>query len=77
MRTRFLLQYISDMGLREQITAVTNRVESYNGFSKWFSFGGEIMSNDREDQEKAVKYNDLIANAVVFHNVVDMTYILR
>lgn len=34
IRTIFLLQYISDMKLREQITASTNKVEAYNGFSK-------------------------------------------
>lgn len=32
IRTVFLLQYISDMKLRQQITAATNIVESYNGF---------------------------------------------
>lgn len=30
-RTVFLLQYISDMQLRQQITAVTNKVEAYHG----------------------------------------------
>jgi TnpA family transposase len=76
VRTQFLLQYIADIRLREQITAFTNRVESYNGFSKWFAFGGEITNNDREEQEKVIKYIDLIANAVIFHNVVDMTNII-
>jgi TnpA family transposase len=32
IRTVFLLQYISDLKLRRQITAATNIVESYNGF---------------------------------------------
>ncbi len=79
VRTVFLLQYISDMQLRSSITAATNKVESYHGFSKWFFFGGEgiIAHNDPEEQEKIIKYNDLIANAVIFHNVVDLTEILR
>lgn len=79
IRTVFLLQYISDMKLRQQITAATNIVESYNGFSKWFFFGGFgiIANNDPIEQEKIVKYNDLVANAVIFHNVVDLTEILR
>ncbi len=34
VRTVFLLKYISDLGLREQINASTNKVEAYNGFSK-------------------------------------------
>ncbi|MBL8470801.1 MAG: Tn3 family transposase [Rhodocyclaceae bacterium] len=79
VRTTFLLQYISDLELRDQITATTNKVEAYNGFSKWLFFGGEgvIADNDPEEQEKIIKYNDLVANAVIFHNVVDQTRILR
>lgn len=79
VRTLFLLQYISDQDLREQITASTNKVEAYNGFSKYFFFGGEgvIADNDPVEQEKAVKYNDLVANAVIFHNVVEQTRIIR
>lgn len=79
IRTVFMLQYISDMKLRKQITAATNIVEAYNGFSKWFFFGGfgVISNNDPIEQEKIVKYNDLIANAVIFQNVVDLTDVLR
>lgn len=78
IRTIFLLQFISDQNLRQQITATTNKVEAYHGFSKWFFFGGEgvIASNDPEQQEKTIKYGDLIANAVIFHNVVDLTEVL-
>jgi hypothetical protein len=32
--------------------------------------------NDPEQQEKIVKYGDLIANAVIFRNVVDLTDVL-
>ena len=41
MRTMFLLRYISDENLRRYITAMTNKVEAYNRFTKWLSFGGE------------------------------------
>jgi TnpA family transposase len=79
VRTLFLLQYISDSDLREQITASTNKVEAYNGFAKHFFFGGEgvIADNDPIEQEKIVKYNDLVANAVIFHNVVEQTRIIK
>lgn len=79
VRTMFLLQYISNSDLREKITATTNKVEAYNGFSKYFFFGGEgvIADNDPREQEKSVKYNDLVANAVIFHNVVEQTRIIR
>lgn len=79
VRTVFLLQYLSDPETRRQITESTNKVEAYNGFAKWLFFGGEgvIADNDPEEQEKAIKYNDLVANAVIFQNVVDQSRILH
>ncbi len=79
VRTSFLLRYISDIELRENITASTNKVEAYNGFAKWNFFGGEgiIADNDPEEQEKMVKYNDLVTNAIIFSNAVDLTRILH
>lgn len=74
-----MLQYLSDSETRRQITESTNKVEAYNGFAKWLFFGGEgiIADNDTEEQEKAIKYNDLVANAVIFQNVVDQSRILH
>ena len=48
-------------------------------FKAGFFFGGEgvIADNDPLEQEKAVKYNDLVANAVIFHNVVEQTRIIK
>ncbi len=65
--------------LSKQITATTNKVGAYNGFSKWLFFSGDavIADNDPEEQEKVIKYNNLVANAVIFQNVVDQTRILR
>jgi hypothetical protein len=79
LRCNLLIVRCRDIGLREQITASTNKVEAYHGFSKWFFFGGEgvISENDPEEQEKRIKYNDLVANAVILHNAVDMTRIIR
>ena len=79
LRTLFLLQYLSNPELPKQITAMTNKVESYNRFARWLFFGGEgiIAENDPEEQEKIIKYNDLVANAVIFQNVVDVSRILR
>jgi hypothetical protein len=46
--TVFLLQYLSDPSLRQQITESTNNVEAYNGFAKWLFFGGEgIIADNR------------------------------
>lgn len=79
VRTVFLLEYISEDNLRKEITAATNKVEAYHGFSKWFFFGGDstINTNDPEKMEKIIKYNHLVANAVIFQNVVDLTEILQ
>ena len=79
MRTIFLLQYLADRELRQQITEMTNKVESYNGFAQWIFFGSEgiLAENDPEEQEKLIKYNDLVANALIFQNVVEVSRILH
>ncbi len=63
--------------LRARVTAATNKVESYNGFSKWLGFGGVLADNDPEEQEKLIKFNTLLANLVVFHNALDISDVVR
>jgi TnpA family transposase len=55
MRTEFLLRYIQDIEMREEITAAINKAESHNWFSKWLFFGdgGIVSTNDREEQKNA------------------------
>lgn len=79
IRTIYLLDFISDSELRIQITESTNKAEAYNGFSKWFFFAGEgiICENDLEEQSKIIKYNDLLSNAVILHNIVDINIALE
>jgi len=78
IRTITLLRFISEPELREEITAQTNKVESYNGFSGWLRFGREaIESNDPAEQEKIIKFNSLLANCVIFHTALDITAVLR
>lgn len=78
IRTITLLRFISEPELRDQITAATNKAESYNWFSAWLRFGGEVITrNDPAEQEKIVKFNSLLANCVIFHTTVDMTAVLR
>jgi TnpA family transposase len=73
-RTIFLLEYMSDPAMRGHIRAETTKVESYNNFTDWLAFGGPVLrSGDPVEQEKRIKYRDLVANAVMLHNVVDMT----
>lgn len=79
IRTIFLLNYISDPALRTTINAATNKSESFNDFIKWIRFGGEgtLKENDRDEQRKLIKYNHLVANLVIFHNVCTLTRLLN
>lgn len=74
VRTLFLLDYVTDLPLRQSIRAATTKVESYNAFTEWVRFGGEtIATGDPMEQEKRVKYTDLVASAIMLQNVVDMS----
>jgi TnpA family transposase len=80
IRTIFLLQYLADQDIRIQITATTNKVEAFHHFSQWLLFGDEgvlLTSPDPEEQEKAILYQSLIANAVMDQNMVDMSRIIH
>ncbi|MGW8760885.1 Tn3 family transposase [Streptomyces sp. NPDC055815] len=79
IRTVQLLHYLSDAPLRRRVTAATNKVEAFNGFSQWLGFGdcGVIADNDPVEQEKAMKFNALLTNAVIFHNALDLAEIVR
>ncbi len=78
LRTQFLLEYISDVALRETITEKTNKVEAYNALSEWVSFGSRhlVASNDEEEMEKAIKYNDILTDSIILQNIVDETNII-
>jgi TnpA family transposase len=75
VRTVFLLQYISEAELRQMIQAATCKSEEFNDFLQWVLFGGEgvIAQNLRHEQRKIIKYNHLVANLLILHNVATMT----
>lgn len=79
IRTVQLLRYLSDAPLRRRVTEATNKVESFSRFSQWIGFGnrGVIADNDPIEQEKAMKFNALLTNAVIFHNALDIAEIVR
>jgi len=82
VRTGFLLKFMGDAELRSTIQSATNKSESFNAFVKWLAFGGGgiIAENDRAEQRKIIKYNHLLANCLIFHNVCMMSralYTLR
>ena len=78
IRTMFLLRYVDDVEIRKTIQAATNKSEEFNGFVKWVFFGGEgiIAENILHEQRKIVKYNQLVANMIILHNVDQMSRIL-
>lgn len=77
VRTLFLLSYVSEAELRQTIRAETTKIESFNDFLDWIAFGGPILkSGDPVEQFKQIKYMNLVANAVMLHNVVDLTEVL-
>lgn len=77
-RTLFLLRYISEADFRKGIRAETTKIESYHDFLDWIGFGGPVLkSGDPVEQVKQVKYRDLVANAIMLHNVADLTDVLN
>jgi TnpA family transposase len=77
-RTLFLLDYISKADIRQSIQAETTKIESYHAFLDWITFGGPVLkSGDPVEQAKQIKYMNLVANAVMLHNVVDLTDVLH
>jgi TnpA family transposase len=78
VRTVVLLRYLSEPGLRDSITTITNRVESFHNFAGWLAFGNTVITdNDPVHMEKVVKFNELLANCVIFYNAVELTVVLN
>ena len=76
-RTLFLLEYISDPTVRRTIRAETTKIESFNDFLDWITFGGPVIkSGDPVEQEKQLKYASLVANAIMLSNVADLSGVL-
>lgn len=78
VRTIFLLEYMSNKPMRMEIRGATTKIESFHTFRDWISFGGlKITSGDPVEQEKRIKYMNLVANIIMLHNVVDLTDVLN
>ena len=65
----------SPLSNSDQNRTATNKTELFNDFVKWLAFGGGgvIAENDRSEQRKIIKYDQLLANCLIFHNVCMMT----
>ncbi|MFE2210819.1 Tn3 family transposase [Streptomyces canus] len=53
---------------------MTNKVEAFHKFSNWLMFASDVLQdNDPDHQEKSIKFNELLANCLIFHTAVDIT----
>lgn len=70
IKTQFLLNYIDDVSLRQQIEKQLNKVESANKFSKAVFFGnsGEYFYATKEEQDIASNALRLIQNSIICWN---------
>ena len=76
-RTLFLLRFVSSVEVRRTIRAETTKIEAFNDFLDWVSFGGPVVkSGDPVEQEKQLKYASLVANTIMLSNVADLTEVL-
>jgi hypothetical protein len=61
---------VSSLDVRRTIRAETTKIEAFNDFLDWVSFGGPIVkSGDPVEQEKQLKYARLAANTIMLSNV--------
>jgi Tn3 transposase DDE domain len=78
IRTIVLLRFLSEPELRESIQSMTNKTEAFHKFSNWLMFASDLLAdNDPEDQEKIIKFNELLANCLIFHTAVDITKVVN
>ncbi len=79
IRTTYLLEWIMNDSLRRTVHKGTTKIERHHKFAKHLAFGGDglFRTNDPADQEKAIVYNELVANAVALQTVVDQTQALH
>jgi TnpA family transposase len=77
--TTYLLEWIMSDSMRRTVHKGTTKIERHHKFAKHLAFGGDglFQTNDPADQEKAIVYNELVANAVALQTVVDQTQALH
>jgi TnpA family transposase len=70
IKTQFLLKYIDDVTLRQQIEKQLNKIENANKFSKAIFFGnnGEYLYATKEEQDIASNSLRLIQNSIICWN---------
>ena len=79
VRTIFLLEYIACIELRRTIPGSHEQKRGVQSVCAMGGLdGGRLLTeNTRDEQRKMIKYHHLIANLLIFHNVVTMTRALH
>lgn len=78
LRTEYLLRWINSKEMRQEVNAETNKIESYHAFTKWLEFGGDVITeNDPVEQQKRLRYIDMVASTVILQNTADMMRVLE
>jgi TnpA family transposase len=69
-RTKFILRYLLDKELQQDIREGCNRAEFWNKFQDavFWGKGGVISSNDPNQQRASALFLMLVMNAIVFYN---------
>ncbi|MFC0041917.1 Tn3 family transposase [Actinomadura rayongensis] len=63
-----------DRSQRQRLYRCSPRPEAFHGFADWLMFGGELIGhNDPDYQEKVIKFNELLANCVIYSTACDIT----
>jgi TnpA family transposase len=77
VRTGYLLTWLSNRKVREDVHRGTNKSETTHAFRDFIAFGGEVIKQyDATERKKSAKYSMLVANLIALFNVVHMTAIL-
>ncbi|MCP4457418.1 MAG: transposase, partial [Cytophagales bacterium] len=79
IKSKFILQYLNDLELRQSIEKQLNRVELANKFTRAVAVGNprEFTQTNKEDQEVAESCNRLIKNAIICWNYMYLTQKLK
>jgi len=79
IKSKFILQYLNDLELRQSIEKQLNRVELANKFTRAVAVGNprEFTQTNKDDQEVAESCNRLIKNAIICWNYMYLTQKLK
>jgi Tn3 transposase DDE domain len=58
LRTIYLLKWISNKEMRQEVSATTNKIESYHAFTKWLNFGGDVILQNTVGMMRALQSLD-------------------